>query len=236
MHISMYAYRAPKAGRSISDCEDSVGYDDGTSCFAVADGASASARAAEWSCRLVRSFIETSPAERLDLAGWWPTAIDGFDPGETQDDSGWWNSEIARRGSYATFLGVQVSATATGPQWDAVAVGDSCLFHLRSDRLEAAFPLQSASAFDSTPNLVGSSRPPESIARAQGLLAAGDVLIAASDALAAWALWRSERDDSTWRFLTDLRSDNFTAFIEAARSSGELEDDDVSLLRCELLP
>src|SRR5207244_7443696 len=64
-----------------------------------------------------------------------------------------WYAEIKlQQGAFATFLGV----AAYERRWQAVAVGDSCLFQIRGGRLHRAFPVVSSDEFGTTPWLVGS--------------------------------------------------------------------------------
>ena len=148
------------------------------------------------------------------------------------EQSGWWVTEVRRRGAFATLCGVSIDVLAM--RWKAISVGDTCVFHVRGDDLLGAFPIDDPTKFDSTPDLLGSNVDPPLPWHARGDLLPRDVLLVASDALAAWALTESSNRPGIWSFLASLRSDQFRVFIEDARSKGGLENDDVTLIRCEV--
>lgn len=234
----MVAFREPKDGYENNDCEDAVGYDCNLRAFSVSDGASASARSSEWSVSLVQAFLEPEFTNRLDPFSCWELARNKFeslpDSAETATTD-WWASEVSRRGAFATFLGVTISEETTGYVWKSIAIGDTCVFHLRNGKLLASSPLKDPSEFGSAPNLVSSSSIPTGAVQASGVCEIGDTLLGISDALAAWALKRSKSSDDTWNFICRLQQEPFRSFLRAARASGELEDDDVSLIRCQII-
>src|SRR5207248_11270118 len=116
------------------------------------------------------------------------------------------------RGAFATLLGLRLRTRAEDPaagQWAAIALGDSCLFQIRDDRLLYVFPVTSAAEFDNSPVLVP-SRPDDfdrvtaRAERATGDWQSGDCFYLATDALAAWFLEASESGDKPWRVLADI--------------------------------
>lgn len=237
MRLAMRAYRTSKSGRSLSECEDAVGYSSRRGVGALSDGASSSARAGDWSALLVRSFLSRSVSGTFDPEHAWNLARRSFDEVVAEDSSdGWWSDEVDRRGSFATIVRVEFHTSGNDLGWRSMAIGDSCLFHVRDGHLLEASPLSSPDAFDSSPELIGSSSPPDTAVFASGTCGLGDCLLLASDALSRWALFRDQRGDPVWAFLLGLRSSNFERFVELARSTGEMEDDDVSMLRCEVVP
>ena len=66
-----------------------------------------------------------------------------------------WYAEIKReQGAFATLLGLGVRAP-TGQRrggWRAVAVGDSCLMHIREGRCLLSFPVQKSADFNNEPH------------------------------------------------------------------------------------
>jgi hypothetical protein len=138
------------------------------------------------------------------------------------------------QGAFATFLGLVVE----GPAWHAVAVGDTCLFQVRADRLEVAFPLARAEDFHSSPWLVGSRQPPAGVpsqhsVRAEGEWRGGDRVYLMTDALAHWFLAQHEAGRGPWRVLDELLArprDAFEGWAQAQRAAGWLRNDDVTLV------
>ncbi|MGH3697367.1 MAG: hypothetical protein ACRDRX_25845 [Pseudonocardiaceae bacterium] len=151
----------------------------------------------------------------------------------------WWQAEKLARGAQATVLAAQASEDGT---WRAAAVGDSCLFHCRGDDVLGTFPVTSAAAFDSRPDLVVSTRVelcrPRSVA---GRFVRGDLLVLTTDALAAWAMHTVEMGHSpveTFRALTAGPGNQaLAAWVSAQRSTERsmLRNDDITVVTVELV-
>ena len=119
-----------------------------------------------------------------------------------------------REGAFATFLGLVVKEKNDllcdeRRHWQAVAIGDSCLFHVRAGRLERAFPIECSGDFGNTPWLVGSRVPPcDALAqrevRAEGDCCTDDRLWLMTDALAKWFLEEHEAKARPWETLEPL--------------------------------
>ena len=111
-----------------------------------------------------------------------------------------------RQGAFATFLGITISAWNGCYHWQAVAVGDTCLFHTRGGILLDAFPLENSQQFSNAPRLVGVAQPGEDVRQRcqfwrDGRSQPGDYLWAMTDALAQWFLAEQERGQSPWEEL-----------------------------------
>ncbi len=142
----------------------------------------------------------------------------------------WWAQEGLRRGGFATLLVVRIGKASQGRAWQAIAVGDSCVFHARKSgagwQLLRAFPLESAEAFGSHPMLLSSvsPSPSEGIELAGGRLAPGDVLLAATDAVSEWLL----ADDRRLSFAVEAPIAEVAEAVREARtepSDGERRRD-----------
>lgn len=220
--------------------------------LAVADGASESMLSGLWAdvlvrtwCRSRRRQVDEVVAAAMD--GWEATLaayVDGREAGPRPIQ--WFEERGLARGAHATLLGVELDgadAASRGPlRWTAVSLGDSCLFQVRGDEVVAAFPLHASSQFGTSPALVP-SRPDQldrvlaAVERAEGSCRAGDVLLLATDALAAWFLAQTEAGGAPWRVLRRLEGGDrpaFSTWVAARRARGELRDDDVTLLRVEV--
>ena len=150
----------------------------------------------------------------------------------------WYAAEKARRGAYAAFVGATLSAVNRG--WRAVAIGDCCLLHVKGTspnrELATSFPLSRSEEFGSSPFLVGSLKkagddPLPHVRVSEGVLEANDLLLFASDALAAWLLRRNERSEPAWDAIEAMRTQaDFEALVAQARDDGT-RNDDMTLLR-----
>jgi hypothetical protein len=220
--------------------------------FAVADGATEAYAARRWVQQLLDSFITADPAEgaagpEIDSASvhrwmeamqqqWQRRAVTGSSPFE--------QAKI-RQGTLATFVGGQILKLSTAhPTWEAVALGDSVLFHVRHDRLIGKLPKLRAADFGKTPDGVStlSARLDQMSRQLQfgkGPLEAGDLIFVATDALAQWMLSCDERGDGAWLWSTlgnpALHPDVFTKLIDEERRAKAMNDDDVTLLRLRLV-
>ncbi|WP_033442121.1 protein phosphatase 2C domain-containing protein [Saccharothrix sp. NRRL B-16314] len=259
--------RVPKHGNTLPECEDAahvLPVDPGLVLAAVADGASESLLAGEWADLLARSVNDSvlddecavRDADRfasaLVLAGEaWDGWLASYVARREADGRpiAWYEEPKLDRGPHATVLAARFATEASeasgssGTSWDAAALGDSCLFHVRDDRLVRAFPLESADAFSNSPGLVNAfNRDRELLARhvrtASGRAEPGDRFFLCTDALAAWFLGAADRGDRPWRELGEFtRSgdlDGFSGWLEGPRAEGVMRNDDVTVVHVDL--
>ncbi|HWC75131.1 MAG TPA: hypothetical protein VG454_14445 [Gemmatimonadales bacterium] len=207
--------------------------------MAVADGATESSFAKLWAVLLAESYVRSdvageeffaqlTPARRL-----WRRRLTG-----RPRPLPWFASEKAEQGAFAAFLGVQIDSRNN--RWTALAVGDCCLMQVddvgKRMRVLKAFPLQESSQFTMSPYLIGSNanggQPDERIESSKGTLRDGDMLLLATDALAAWLLKRNEDGRPLWRWLYRKLStpESFAALVAYGRKNG-LRNDDCTLVR-----
>ncbi len=229
------AATVPKRGNRADENEDATATAADAMRFAIADGATEGWESRRWAARLVSAYIKRPP-EPATFATWlaaarkWaPPAPPGAVP--------WYAEEKQEQGSFATLLGFELrrSRRTTEWAWRAVAVGDSCLLHVRGEKLELAVPLSAPEQFGSRPALVPSAavRPcpePEWFA---GRAAPGDLFLLATDAAAARLLDPAERSAalSTVRAARDSK-----ALVEWCKSVQNSTNDDVSILAITLPP
>jgi hypothetical protein len=217
--------------------------------LAVADGATEGSFSRVWAQMLARSFHATKSLRFEDV---FDRALRNWDewlPGylRERESSGrpvlWFEEAKLERGAFATFLGLRLrTRTEHAGHWAAVALGDSCLFHVRGDDLVYAFPLDRPEAFDTSPPLVP-SRPDDvglvtaRAERAAGEWLSGDSFYLATDALAAWFLAAHEAREKPWRALSDLDTDvsmPFADWVAELREDDGMRNDDVTLTRVDI--
>jgi hypothetical protein len=228
----------PKRGHAADEYEDAFAGNADAGRFAVADGASESSFAGEWARLLVEAYVRT-PGH---WAGWLPGLRDRWAAALRDRPLPWYAEAKAEEGAFATLLGLQVGPPrADGRRlWQAEAVGDSCLFHLRRDRLLRAFPVARSADFANQPDLVG-SRPPggryprPKRHRVRGTWRPHDHLLLMTDALAQWFLEHVEAGRQPWDLVVSLQTESaFAAWVEGLRDRREPRNDDVTLLRIGL--
>jgi hypothetical protein len=239
--IAIHEFIMPKSGHSLAECEDSICVNRQALKFAVADGATEAFDSASWSKRLAAAWValDDDCLDADSFLNW--AAGEGAALGATWQGLklSWFAEEKALVGSFAAFAGMKLSPVSGGWRWSAIAVGDTCLFHLRERSVVSALPLNDPAGFGSAPVLLPSNNPDRALVRSsivagQGDAVAGDELLLMSDAISAWFLSLASAED-TWplEFLRALQQGNertISTIVESERSQGRLKDDDVSIL------
>jgi hypothetical protein len=232
--LRCHAFSLPKRGNRAEEYEDACAADAGVGRFAIADGAAESSFAALWARLLVTEFVK--PETPADWAGWLPRLQERWAAQVDTQPLAWYAETKAQQGAFATFLGVVVEPD----YWRAVAVGDSCLFHLRGDTVRWSFPMQSSIDFGTTPWLIGSrgfssENMIKKELRMEDDWRPGDRLWLMTDALAQWFLQKLETDRGSWREMAAMLEDadptaEFTTLVTWLRDCHALRNDDVTWL------
>lgn len=247
-HWRLHAFTAPRQGYNEREYEDAWDRFPRTResgpllRVALADGATTSSFAREWAQALTRAFVQRNflteaglgKAVQVMARAWWLAVFSRPLP--------WYAEEKARRGAFASLLGVQIEASrgdeASG-HWQALAVGDSCLFLVRGAAddhaaIQTAFPLQKAEEFGDSPALLSSllARNSQVPVRAlAGQWQAGDLFVLATDALAAWFLAEIQQGQQPWQTLAALPDQPaFDAWLRDLRASGRIRNDDTTCI------
>lgn len=259
MQVLSVIFSASKEGYAPGEWEDGAvagarGWAPGSSSpgfrFVVADGATESYESRRWVGQLTDSFMSTDPADgtgspefdAMSMHGWLKAMQDQWHL-TAPAGADYIEQLKIRRGTLATFVGGHFLGLDTpAPTLQAVALGDSVLFHVRQGRLVDHFPRLSAADFDSAPD--GISTLPERLDRMTeqflsqtGRLTAGDLIFVATDAFAKWMITCHERGDrSLWPLLGELvHPDIFAQLVAGMRRDMTLKDDDVTLMRLRLV-
>ena len=232
--------------------EDAWAVDVGAGRLAVADGASSAWRAGAWAAALVDGWIMKPPAASRGAAAvdsvlrWVDRIRDGFEqddpdgPSAPGAERAWFTEAAAARGSHAALLGLTVQGLGgRRPRMRAVAVGDVCLMLVRRGELELSFPLEDPAAFGTHPQLIsslhGGAPAADAIIVHERALRPDDVLLVASDALAAFLLRAGQEQPRLWEVMTRIDSSAFVQLVGQGLAAGRLERDDVTLLRARIV-
>jgi hypothetical protein len=250
MHVAYQSFWLPKAGNTDVEYEDAFWPMEDYNSFAdevkiaIADGATETSFARLWANQLVRDHCEGMlgedlPASLPELRKQWHEQIQTV-------PLAWYAEEKARSGAFSSLLGLtiragQSDATPYG-RWDALAIGDSCLFQVRHEVLVARFPLTTSEDFNNRPRLLSSIYTPED-AEQPFVLQSGDwqlddAFYLMTDALACWFLRECEQGGQPWAILRDLdtkdASISFPDLIAQLRADRQIRNDDVTLCRIEV--
>lgn len=256
MQAQIVVFSAQKEGYDPTEWEDGAAYGcfggtrgAGPSSvrFAVADGATETYESRVWVCQLIGSFMSSGAGNWPDLE---PASLNAW---FTSMQEQWQatapapNDLIEQRkfeqGTLATFVGGQLLGLDTDrPVWQAVAIGDAVLFHVRDGNLIEHFPPLRAADFGSAPDGIGTlpawlGRMSEQTVFRHGQLAPGDTIFVATDAFAKWMITCAEKGDTTlWPVLAGLVHPSvFASLVAAQRRAMAMKDDDVTLMRIRLV-
>ena len=235
---------APKRGNTEAQWEDGYAFDPPAGVIAVADGAGSGIFSKLWAELLLESYLARPVAlDNPDAVGpWinerrnaWATRVNY--PGQR------WSVQLRldQTCGAATFLGLAIGAGPEGSEgatpWEAGAVGDVCLFHVREGHLVDSFPIARAADFSASPALFQSKamRPmPSGVVRRGGIVP-GDLLVVATDALAQSLLTEVEAGiPPDWGRFWDIDQELWRIEIEALRDRGAIVNDDCTLVLVRL--
>jgi len=243
--LGLKAYKLVKGGNTDQEYEDAAAYDLGQARFAVADGASEASFSGLWAKILTDEFVFSyPPGRRSAKALKWLTSSEKrwYESVPWSRLHSYFVEEKAKMGAFATFLGLSFASRPgdRGVDWHAVAIGDSCLFHVRGGTLVKAFPVTHSSHFGNCPALLPSipgkrPRPLDRFKWAWGACEASDLFFLATDAVAQWCLRSLEAGAPPWARLRDFKDgDDFRTWVGALREDRQMRNDDVSVLVVEV--
>lgn len=244
MQVTARLHWLPKAGNRREEYEDaawparSIRYTGGDFRCAVADGATESVFAGQWARQLVQWYSQNRPddsplnAQLAEEQRRWQDEV-------RRAPLPWYAEAKAADGAFAALLGLRIRpGKGGGGAWQALAVGDCCVVHLRGDAVLTSFPATDAGFFDNRPYLVSShpqrnDRLEEQRRRAAGAWQPGDHFYLMTDALAHWFLAARAAGAAPAALVAAQAAAPRRAFadwIAGLRHAGDLRNDDVTLL------
>lgn len=210
--------------------------------FAVADGASEGMLSWKWAALLARHFCRSTQNTfesfdsfvqegQMEWQGW----LQGYLQRRAEQNRPiqWFEEPGLEKGAFSTLLGIELAAAGN---WKALACGDSCLFHIRHDRLLASFPLETPDSFTSRPYLIASNPTynhhiAERAFTREGTWQTGDVLLLMTDALAHWFIENVVAGEKPWACLEAPERPEFGEWLHEVKSARKIRNDDVTLVR-----
>ena len=244
-------FQSPKAGNRPDECEDAYmaayPYQPGPARIALCDGASESAFARQWAQILAAAFVRRPlPSPHLDnssLAAWLKPCEKEWRQAVPWHRIPWHGEAKTRAGAMAALLGITIDPTPNrsgGFQWQAIAVGDCCLFLIRGNAIARSFPLENSGQFNNTPSLICSN--PDNnhglwhrVSQISGECRPGDVMILTSDALACWILKQYESGSQPWQTLLPLRpGPQWETWLQSRREERAIRNDDTTLITIKI--
>lgn len=246
MAVFAKEFYLPKHGSSEAEYEDAFSLGQDGLRFAIADGAMETSFSGVWARQLVRAFTK----RKLSV----PIAIQELKPLQSRWEKivhrhplPWYAEEKASNGAFAAFIGLELlqqhAEAGTKRIWRATAAGDSCLVQVRRDEIIGAFPLADSSSFNNRPNLLSSAAAMNGndtgiITNSTGSWGCEDVFFLMTDALACWFFQEREQGSKPWILLRDLDTQgnvSFRKFIADLRAERRMKNDDVTLVRIDII-
>ncbi len=242
--------------------------------FAVADGATEALLSAQWANLLVKLYkrrwqdLAEAPQWLARAYKDWVRLKEDYV--RRRDVEGrpiqWYEEPGLEAGAFATLLGVTFTSPVVnnsteqseqaeeqeptpstvegGGTFEAVALGDSCLFQVREGALILQFPFTYSSEFNNRPLLISSNparngRIAETLRSVRGDFRPGDRFYLMTDALAAWVMRQNEADHTPWPLVEALGTDapvqSPAEWITTLRETGQIRNDDVTCVRLQVM-
>lgn len=257
-----------KAGSSPEECEDAIAVMPESDLdqwlteplvIAIADGASESLLARDWANLLTSAVVQQAAHEtsllhnRHDFASilinagrqWTDWLVDYVAQREERGRPiAWYERPKLEMGAYATVIAAHFECeSSSAVRWHAAAMGDSCLFQVRDDRMIRAFPVDAANDFANITSLVNSNnKDPDLVAShvrlVRGTARQGDQFFLCTDALAAWFLGEVESAGKPWHMLRNFTASGdrhgFVDWLDELRGQSKLRNDDVGIVHVDL--
>lgn len=238
-------FTLPKIGEKTEEIQDAYYKSLDSNLAAIADGASTSFLAREWADLLVESFCKHNE-ELNTINRHWKEWLKPLQEQwrqysikiRTDPNLPWYakGSKEKNCGS-ATFVGLKLYPTNQGKQktWEALAIGDSCLFQIKANSDQPiSFPIKKSEDFHTVTDCF-QSLPEYNFSEpiyTSSVCDKDDIFFLATDALAEWIFKDLEKGGSQWRKLISITNQKeFAEFIQHIRHEGLIKNDDTTLCR-----
>lgn len=243
-------FTMPKIGEPEADIQDACKWNADKSLVAIADGASTSVFPSKWATLLVEHFCQQNEDSITSISHQWEEWLRPIQEKWRrycfeirQNPNAPWYTKARRNEDYgsATFIGLKFrSPNQAGEKiWEAIAVGDSCVFQIKARSKQfIAFPIDKPDHFKTVTECFHSLPEYNSYAPKshQGFYEEGDICLLATDALAEWVLKDVERGSARWEeLITVATQQEFANFIEQLRQDKLIKDDDTTLCRLKVV-
>lgn len=216
---------------------------------AIADGVSSSLFSASWARILTRAVVDEPPYidDPPSLPEWFLAHRQAWLEPIDERSLAWHQKPKFKLGAHATLLWIEMyvaderqTGVSDASQVYAYAVGDSCLFHVRGDKVIRSFPITDSRAFLEDPRVIGSIDKQQDhlleFACWESYCQPGDFLVLCTDAVAAWALAQMESGAMPkWRSYWNRSLEEWQQEVLDMRQRQEMRADDATLLLLKVL-
>lgn len=249
------AFQVSKFGADTNTYDSACDYSLEEQRFAIADSKGESFYSRLWTKTLVTGLVSTAPFQFLeseaDLVEWLEPLQMAWKKIIEWEQSPQIASSQMETGAFSTLLGLQILEPepvsllpGTKPadeqmRWQAIAIGSSCLFQIRRDHLNSAFPLNSSEQFNNTPQISSVANKNQQVWRqfyqCQDICYETDIFLLMTESLAQWFLLEYEQGRKPWAELYHLQNqEEFQNFITNLRNSGKIRSEGITLLTFQI--
>ena len=210
----------------------------------LADGVASGLFSRSWATILTESALADAPdpADKDAWRQWLAERRAAWSAGIDVDRLAWFQKAKLKDGTFSTLLAVRLlpvdgAAPDDPPGFNirGYAVGDTCLFYVREGKALRTFPIETAAEFEANPVVIGSVdlNRDELVGfhRFEECGRPGDLLVLATDAVAAWAVRRAESGQPpAWENYWDMPEETWQAEVMSLREQRQMRYDDATLL------
>lgn len=227
-----------------AQCQDAFALDAERGTASVADGVSSTIFSGPWANILVQSMVQRPRVvdDPEAFRAWLDEQRSAWRGGIDMSRLTWYQRPKMIDGAMSTVLWTELIPTQTADDGHAtqyhlraLALGDTCLFHLRGDECLKHFPMEKSADFGLNPAVIGSVDRQADHLLEFNLYEAecppGDWLVLATDALALWAMTRGESGEPVdWRSYWEMPDDQWREEITGLREANQMRYDDTTLV------
>ncbi len=232
------AFWLPKDVQEPNGYEDAFRVDSERGLAAICDGVASTLFSGRWASILAESVIAAPPRvhDPAAMEAWLKQSREAWSSTVDEQALAWHQKAKLLEGAGTTLLWVQVvpPSVADGiPRpfnvW-GYAVGDCCLFHVRSGNVLQTFPIQDSSRFEDNPHVISSVFKRADIVAFEAMetqCRPGDMLVLCTDAVASWIMRQLEAGKTIdWERYWQMSAEQWQQWIVGLREGNEIRYDD----------
>lgn len=242
MFFEHRAYWLPKDVQDPSRYEDAFEVDAARGLAAICDGVSTTLFSGRWAVLLAKAAVEETPDTRDPerLEAWltkhraaWAASVD-------ESALAWHQKPKLLEGAASTLLWVELASSgmqdgvARPLRLRCYAIGDCCLFHVRSGQVLQTFPVLDSASFENNPHVLRSVYKRTDAVALEALESAcnpGDLLVLCTDALGAWTMRQLEAGfPLDWEAFWDTTLEDWQRWLLELRQGNQIRYDDSTML------
>jgi hypothetical protein len=243
VHVRTWVRWLPKRGNAPEEYEDAYRCDHSRKSdilhFAVADGATEASFSQQWAQLLVRSYSRGHLTEST-LPRILPILLKDWQEKVHAKPLSWYAEAKLQEGAYSSLVGLTLYDDKLNGtrRWEALGVGDSCLFQIQKKELTTKWPIVDSSQFTYHPILISTKLDDnENLGQINihGDWKSGDVFYLMTDAIAQYFLASIEKGSSPESVIPELSEKRFSEWVFDLRNTEQMRNDDVTVLRIDVL-